>query len=48
MCFETLRQVGLRWFQVDDTGFNIVVTVMTVVAIVIQVLDCDDVVFAMM
>ncbi len=48
MCFETLRQVGLEWFQVDDTGFDIVLAVMTVMAIVIQVLNFDDVVVAMM
>lgn len=40
--------MGLGWLEVDDVRPKAVVIVMTIVAIVIKVLDTDDIVVAMM
>ena len=34
MCFETLRQVGLRWFYRNYTGSETILIIVTVVVIV--------------
>lgn len=47
-CPDTLGQTGLGWFYRDDTGLGMVLTVMTVVAIMAEVLNRDDIIFAMM
>lgn len=45
--FETLGQTRLGWLYTDDMGLRMGVVV-TVVAIMTQVLDFDDIVVAMM
>lgn len=47
-CLDTLGQMGLGWFYRDDMGLETVLTVMTVVAIMAEVLSPVDIVFAMM
>lgn len=47
-CLDTLGQTGLGWFYRDDTGLGTVLTVMTVVAIMAEILNRNDIVFAMM
>lgn len=48
MCFETLRQRGLGWLYVDDTWPLTVMIVMTIMAVVTEVLNPNYIIVAMM
>ena len=48
MRFKALGQMGLMWLYVDDTWPITVVIVMTIMAVVTEILNLDDIIFAVM